>query len=562
MTKTYKASICVIGAGPVGMSVAIAASMRGVDVVLVEAREAGQPPSAKCNTVAARTLETFRQFGVSEQVRNAGLTDSYPTDVIYCTSITGPEITRIPLPSRDERQNPGYIDSAWQTPEPMVRVSQLYMEPILFNRVKSAPEITVLNQTQFIHYQDDADGVTVHCEATDGEAVVIQSRFLVGCDGGRSAVRKQMGVQLEGDAELGRTRSSLIRAPGLKALFGKRRPAWMSWIVNEKIRGNVVAINGEDVWLVHRSVPAGEEDFETLDFDQSIRDVLGVGPEFTWELLNHEDWVGRRLVANRFRQGNVFIAGDAAHLWVPFAGYGMNAGVADGFNLAWMLSAVLNGWGGPNMLEAYEAERRPITEQVSKLAIAKVMENLMAMGNGKPPEALSANNPVGWGIRKIMGKKLYDMNVPQFAPEGLNFGYFYVGSPIIVYDGAEPPLYTMGEITPSTVPGCRLPHFTVAGKSAFDLMGLGYTLFRFDRAIDVQSIVDEAAGTSVPMTLVDVDTKPSPAFTTNLVIARADHQIAWRGDRAPQDAWGLVATLRGIEKADVASPIHSLASPA
>jgi len=371
VTRRLETTIVIAGAGPVGMSLAIDAAARGVDVVVLEARQAGEPPSAKCNTVAARTLETFRRLGVAGQVRAAGLPDDYPTDVIYCTSITGYELTRVRQPSRLERAQPGFPDSDWATPEPVVRVSQLYLEPILFRRLLEEPRATVLNQTLVEGYEQDADGVTVHARAADGEPVIVRGRFLVGCDGGRSAVRRIMGVALQGEASLGRTRSSLIRAPGLRGLFGARRPVWMSWVSNPRARGTVIAIDGEDVWLVHRSLGGRQQDFADLDFDQSIRDVLGVDDDFTWEVLNHEDWVGRRLVAERFRDGAVFIAGDAAHLWVPFAGYGMNAGVADAMSLSWMLCAVAKGWAPMSFLDAYEAERQPITDQVSRLATAR-----------------------------------------------------------------------------------------------------------------------------------------------------------------------------------------------
>ena len=127
MAEALRATVIVAGAGPVGMSLAIDAAMRGLDVTVVEARRAGEPPSTKCNTVAARTLETFRRFGVADKIRAAGLPDDYPTDVIYASSLSGPEFTRIAMPARRERAKLGYIDSGWQTPEPMVRVSQIYL---------------------------------------------------------------------------------------------------------------------------------------------------------------------------------------------------------------------------------------------------------------------------------------------------------------------------------------------------------------------------------------------------------------------------------------------------
>jgi 2-polyprenyl-6-methoxyphenol hydroxylase-like FAD-dependent oxidoreductase len=544
------ADIVVAGAGPVGMCLAIDAAMRGLEVMVIEARAAGEPPSSKCNTVASRTLEVFRRFGIADALRASGLPDDYPTDSIYCASVAGPEITRIAMPSRNERSQPGFDDSDWPTPEPVVRVSQLYLEPILVRKLLSLPNVTLLNRTTVRGYEQTADGVVVDCQTEDGGPVPVVGRYLVGCDGGRSVIRKAMGVDLVGDAELGRTRSSLIRAPGVLALFDGRRPAWMSWVSNHKIRGNLIAINGKDVWLVHRSLPRGVREFEALDFDQSIRDVLGVGPALTWDVLNHEDWVGRRLVAERFCDRNVFIAGDAAHLWVPFAGYGMNAGIADAMSLSWLLSSVCKGWADPGMLDAYEAERLPITDQVSRLAIGKVAENAAAM-MGPVPEALSTRTPEGDALRATLGPVLRAINVPQFAPAGLNFGYYYDASPIIAYDGEAAPAYDMGTVTASTVPGCRMPHFWRSdGVSICDQLGPDYTLIRFDPAADIRPLTAAAGAAGVPMAVIDCP-RPAdpPAFRHALILVRQDQHVAWRGDEAPADAPALIERLRGAQAA-------------
>jgi len=545
------ASIIVAGAGPVGTSLAIDAALRGVSVIVLEARGAEDPADAKCNTVAARTMETFRRFGIADQVRAAGLPDDYPTDTIYATSLAGPEITRIRLPARSELGQPGYADSSWSTPERMVRLSQLYLEPILRRRLLSLPNVRLMDHTEFVSYQQDDSGVTVTARSTKtGEEKSLRCAYLAGCDGGRSAVRKQMGVKLVGDTEISRTRSSLIRSSDIRKLFGKRRPAWMSWIVSHNVRGTVIAINGDDLWLIHRSLRVGEPNFDTLDADQSLRDALGVGKDFKYEIIKHEDWIGRRLVAERFRENRVFIAGDAAHLWVPFAGYGMNAGIADAMNLSWLLCSVINGWASPAVIDAYEAERLPITDQVSRYAMKKMQENIAAVGGGSPPKMLSARGPVGWAIRRKLGKKLHAINVPQMAPEGLNYGYYYTGSPIIAHEAEAAPAYDMGTFTPSTVPGCRVPHFEVAGASILDLLGPDYTLIRFNKLIDVEPLESAARKAGVPIKLVDAAKPPIDAIAHNLLIVRSDQHIVWRGQKAPDDTASLIQTLKGAGAAN------------
>lgn len=537
-----EAPIIIAGAGPVGTCLAIDAAMRGVKCIIIEPRDATDPPDAKCNTIAARTMETFRRFGVADEVRAAGLPDDYPSDTIYTTSITGPELTRITMPSRNERASPGFLDSDWPTPEPMVRESQLYLEPILRKKMLSLDAVTFLPRTEVTGFTQSADGVTVHCRNIDEDrSFDVKGAYLVGCDGGTSPVRKAMGAKLSGDAEIARTRTTLIRSKGIKALFGDRRPAWMSWVINHKARGNVIAINGDDLWLVHRGLWGGNKDFDSVDFDQSIRDVLGVGPDFEFEVLRHEDWVGRRLVAEKFRNNRVFIAGDAAHLWVPYAGYGMNAGIADAMNLSWVLSAAINGWADPAIIDAFEAERLPITDQVSRFAMGKLEENSAATGTKSIPALLSQRGIFGGLMRKKLGKKLYAINAPQMSPEGLNFGYYYTASPIIVEDGERAPDYDMGQFTPSTVPGCRLPHFYVDGTSILDLLGPEYTLIRFDTSVSVEQITQ----TGLPLAVVDAVMPNQPAFRHKLLIVRADTHIAWRGDAFPEDVAALADRLRG-----------------
>jgi len=158
----------------------------------------------------------------------------------------------------------------------------------------------------------------------------------------------------------------------------------------------------------------------------SVRAPLG-GPEFEYQLIGKEDWIGRRLVADRFREGRAFICGDAAHLWVPYAGYGMNAGIADAMNLSWMLAAHLKGWAAESILAAHELERQPITEQVSRFAM-KHAAGAIRERTSVPPQ-IEDDTPEGAAVRRQVGEAAYQLHVQQFAYAGLNYGYFYDRSP-------------------------------------------------------------------------------------------------------------------------------------
>lgn len=547
---TYDTDIFIAGAGPVGLTLAMDLSARGVRTMLAEPRCFAEPPNVKCNHVSARSMEVFRRLGIAQAVRQAGLPADYPNDVVFRTSVTGIELTRISIPCRRDR----YTDTSgpdgwWPTPEPPHRINQIYLEPILLRHAANLPGVTLHNRTQLVGFTQDDGGVNVELLDLDSQRTRrLRTRFLVGCDGGSSTVRKQMGSQLEGTAVIQRVQSSFIRAPGLAALT-RSPPAWGNYSVNPRRCGTVFAIDGRETWLVHNHLNAGEPDFDSVDRDWAIRQILGVDERFEYEVISKEDWVGRRLVATRFRNGRVFIAGDAAHLWVPYAGYGMNAGIADAMNLSWHLCAQLQGWATPAVLDAYESERQPITEQVSQFAMNHAQAMIKA--RGAVPERIEEPGPEGETIRAGVGREAYELNVQQFCCAGLNFGYFYDASPLIAYDGEAAPGYSMGSFSASTAPGCRVPHFWLRdGRSLYDAFGSHYTLLRARADTNVDRLVAAAHDSGMPLTLLDVEGEALPSeYRHRLLICRPDQHVAWRGDQVPDDTSALIDRLRGAAPA-------------
>ncbi|MDX3985744.1 MAG: FAD-dependent oxidoreductase [Achromobacter sp.] len=546
MGGRQKHDVIVVGSGPVGLTVAMDLTSRGVDVLVLEKRPRGEAPSVKCNHVSARSMEVFRRLGVADAVRAGGLPDEYPHDVAYRTSATGIELTRIPIPSRAGRLRhaPG-PDTDWPTMEPPHRINQIYLEPILFAHAEAMQGLSIRNRVEVSGVCQDASGVQVQArDLVTGDELTFEADYLVGCDGGRSQIRTAIGATLVGDAVIQRVQSTYIRAPKLLSMF-KHDPAWATFTLSPIRSGNMYAIDGKELWLIHNYLKDDEPDFESVDRDRSIRQILGVDDSFEYEVINKEDWFGRRLVADRFRDRRIFICGDAAHLWVPYAGYGMNAGIADAANLAWQLAAVVNGWGAPEILEAHVAERHPITSQVSYF----VMDHAHAMATERRivPQNIEAQDDAGRAVREEVGRRAYELNVQQYCCAGLNFGYFYDKSPLIVYDDESHPGYSMGSFTPSTVPGCRTPHFVLPdGRSLYDAMGPDYCLLRLDADADVQPLLDAAAERGLPLTLLDIPTGVAPqAYRHALLISRPDQHVAWRADTLPADCGTLLDQLRG-----------------
>src|SRR5262245_15292492 len=227
MDRSIDTPVLIVGAGPVGLTLAMDLASRGIDVTIAEIRRAGEPPNVKCNQVSARSMEVFRRLGLAKRIRDTGLPAEYRNDVSCCVTATGIELSRIKLPSRAGRaRGEQGDDSWWPTPEPPHRINQLFLEPLLFAHATGEPRIRILNRTRFEELSQDTEGVTAVAHDLDtGAPVSIRCRYLVGCDGGRSTVRHAIGASMTGIAQYQRVQSTHFRAPDLIGLL-PAPPAW------------------------------------------------------------------------------------------------------------------------------------------------------------------------------------------------------------------------------------------------------------------------------------------------------------------------------------------------
>jgi 2-polyprenyl-6-methoxyphenol hydroxylase-like FAD-dependent oxidoreductase len=458
------------------------------------------------------------------------------------------------IPARGARGTPAAAgpDMAWPTPEHTHRCNQKFFEPLLFAHAAEQQRIRILYRTEITDLAQDEQCVTASAVDLDGGTrTSIACDYLVGCDGASSFVRKSISSEFVGTPVLQYAQSFHIRAPQLRSLLPGKL-AWLYFSLNPRRCGVTMAVDGRETWNLQNFSYPGEIGLDHLDRDWVIRSILGVGPDVGYELLSQEDWVARRLVASKFRDRRVFICGDAAHVWMPLGGFGMSAGIADAANLAWKLAGVLHGWATPKILDAYEAERQPITDQASRI-ISDIGRQVMMQRNQLSPD-IERLDAVGEAARATAGKLAYALDVEQQCCAGLNFGYFYDRSPIIAYDGEQAPSYTMGTFTSTTVPGCRVPHvWTEEHRSLYDAMAPDYTLLRFDPTVHVDGIVTAGTQRGLPLAVLDVNSPgASNLYRHKLVLVRPDQHVAWRGDAAPADPLDLVDLVRGAGPASSA----------
>jgi 2-polyprenyl-6-methoxyphenol hydroxylase-like FAD-dependent oxidoreductase len=543
-TAGHDCDVLIAGAGPVGLTLAMDLASRGVCARVVEARPAAAPAHPKCNTTSARSMEIFRRLGVAAEVRRSGLPADHPCDVAYATRFLGHELGRFAFPAWSRRYDRGAqaLDAGWPTPEPPHRISQLYLEPVLRRHATETLGVGIDFDTELMTLTQGRTTVeAVLRRSTSGEEHRVRARFVVGCDGARSAVRRSIGVRLHGDDNLSRTRSVYLRSRELKARQ-RRAPAWMTWIINPQRRGNVIALDGEELWLCHCTLRR-DEAFDAAVTRSLVEQVIGGSIDF--EIIAAEDWTARRLVADRYRAGNVLLAGDAAHLWIPYGGFGMNAGIEDAASLGWMLAAVVRGWAPDALLDAYEMERRPVGEQVSRAAKRLFVDQR----DVRLPPALEAEGPEGDRARRDYGAALLAADVAQFNPVGLNFGLAYEGSPVIAYDLSLPPAFEIDRYAPTTTPGSRAPQVELRdGAWLHDRFGADFTLVTHGHPSAVAAIRTAAARRGLPLSVLDISAEPQAValYDRPLVLVRPDQRVAWRGDGVPDDLDALLDRVRGV----------------
>lgn len=529
--------VLIAGGGPSGLAVAIELGRAGIPCLLVEPRVTvtGDRPRAK--TTSARTMELLRRWGLADRVRAAApLPVSHAQDVVFCTSLTGHEITRFRNAfAMHTRRQAEFAEGGQQIAQPIV-------EDVLRQAVAELPSVRTLFGWRLVAAEDAAEGVRASIAGPDGTVREVAADYLVGCDGSGGITRDVIGARYSGGSGELPNLNITFRAPALTDETVCAR-AVHYWVLGPEIGGIAGRMDtGGTWWAIAQGV-----DVRAGDVDPAALVRRMIGAHVDVEVLATDPWVARMLLVDSYRGRRTFLVGDAAHLNPPWGGHGYNTCVGDAVNLGWKLVAVLRGWAGPGLLDSYEPERRPVARQT--IADASAQENHLARAFTHPE--IDAATPAGAARRASVAEAL-SAKRGEFHSLGLVLGYHYAGSPIVVDDGSPVPAHEPLTYHGSARPGTRLPHrWLPDGSSLFDHLGPGFTLLRLAN-VPVQSFVEAASTRGLPLTVLDLPDLPGKdSYGAPLLLIRPDQHIAWRGGSA--DAAAVLDLARGARPA-VAAP--------
>jgi 2-polyprenyl-6-methoxyphenol hydroxylase-like FAD-dependent oxidoreductase len=510
--------VLVAGGGPAGLAAAAELASRGVPCVVIEPRAQVSHRRPRAKTTSVRTMEHLRRWGIAETLRAAApLPVAWSQRVTFCESLAGRRITDFDgafglVTGRDER----FAEAGQQVPQPVV-------EEVLRTHVRGQPgvDLRLGHAVTGLDQRDDAVAVTVR--DTSGAGYQITARYVLGCDGAAGMVRDQIGARYAGQADPRPNYNVVFRAPSLDTHLG---PAVQYWVLRAPVPGLLGRLDLHGTWW--GILPGIGASYGAAHAGELIAGLVGAPVEH--EVLASDPWTARMLVADRFADRRVFLAGESAHVNPPWGGHGFNTSVGDAVNVAWKIAAVEQGWAPPGLLASYEPERRGVIEQT----VASAAANMRSLSRDLPCDE-----------QAIQAAKR-----SEFHSLGLVLGYSYAGSPVI-QPGTGPVPGTAGgpgdgrgtaggdvsSYTPGTVPGARLPHaWLPGGSSLYDRLGAGFTLLGPAGQDDpgVAALQDRARRRGIPLAVLR--SPPGYPWGREFLLVRPDQHIAWRaGDAADID---------------------------
>lgn len=527
--------VLISGGGPCGLMLAIELGRRGVRSLLVDAKP-GTAFNPQANATQARTMEHFRRLGFAEEVRALGLPADHPTDIAYFTRYASHELARISLPTAAEaRVKIKEMAGSWSAAELPHRVSQKFVEEVLRRQAQSFATSEVRYGWTLERFSDDGDAVSATVRLTEGgPPQPVVAKFIVGADGARSLVRRELGIEWGGVTGIqrefmgGKMFAIYLRSPAFLSVL--RHPkAWMYVAVNHQRRAFMASVDGKEQYAFHAALRPGEDADAWTQADARRAFSEAVGVDVPMEILSMGTWLaGHALVAERLQRGRVFIAGDAAHLFTPTGGLGYNTAVEDAVNLAWKLASVVRGQAPMALLDSYEAERKPVAER--NTAFARRFADSVGLFSAKP--ALDEESEQGETERQRAAAHLQQHARLEFNIPGVTFGGRYDASLIIVGDGTPPPPDEPNAYIHTASPGGRPPHAWLEdGRSLFDHFHSEWTLLALGPdAPSTDMFETEAQALSVDLRVVRLpQTSLRDLYEAPLALIRPDQIVAWRG---------------------------------
>ena len=545
-----------------GLTLAAELSYRGINTILVE-KNPTTSDSAKAVLLNSRSIEHYRRMGLQEKLLDASYPRNLPVNLVFMDKMHGGHVLfKKEFNSWGELLD-GTADKGFPyfqigaSPSPPIFIPQFTTEPVIKEHLESTSKtVKMFWGRQVTSLKQDEDGVTIKTASSEGEGEgekIFRAKYLIGCDGGSSFIRKQLGIHMYGEFVVARACSITLNSPELYKYTCANGTAGLSVVLNQHGVHGLILLNDKGDYAMHMILPQETSDEELERMVQNAEETIknAIGPDVPFTLVAASGYNMHALLSTKFCERRCFLAGDSAHQWLPAGGLGLNTGISDVGDLGWKLEAMLKGYGGAHLLDSYENERRPLVDSTRRFA--------MSFGRGIRTSTqfiigLITSNPV---TRFLFSQLAGGGISSQFTlGNDVVLGFQYSGSDIIMHEydaNGDIILHENSEnsFTPTSLPGCRAPHVVLPDcESTIDLFGKRFVILIIGgEETDLDTLKDQLKERGVPF-----DTYSYPplselvkVYDRKYFLVRPDGVVAWRGDFHPSttEAKRIVSTVIG-----------------
>ena len=538
-------SVLISGGGSVGLSLAAELGWRNIDCMVVE-QAAGLNNHPRANAVANRTMEYYRRWGIDKAITEAGIPPDHPADYYWVSSLHGRQLHRISLPPfkkiREVKDTGGYVkeEHTW-SPYLKTITGQNEVEETILNYIDTLSNINMNFNYSLESFEQDILGVTSKVKnIKSGVIEEVRSKYLIACDGGKSMVREKLNIGLSGRADMAKFVSIYFKAPDFMKCH-KFGSANIFFPLHKDYAGFLLNWDGGTTFTYHLMLKPGQL-WNEVNTKKSIEEVLGQTTDI--EILSVQPWTAHALVADKYHDKRIIMAGDAVHLFTPTGGFGMNTGVSDAIDIAWKVQAMVEGWGGAKLIDSYFEERHSIGVRNTKEAADcfDQLNSVMQYGDILDEDSKRAEK-----LREKLSINLKEQD-KLIASSGTLLGYRYKNSSIVIPDGTEETFDNPRKYIPTARPGHRAPHIWLEeGVSIYDKFNKNFTLLVFtEDLIDAKKLISKAESIALPIHLLQINDKDVlNLYLNKYVIVRPDLMVAWRSDYIPENIIDILNTIIG-----------------
>ncbi|KAI6661049.1 hypothetical protein LOD99_13771 [Oopsacas minuta] len=561
--------VIIIGGGPVGLIISLLLEKYNLSVAVFDMK-ISFPIIPKALHLSQCTMEILAKIGIYDKILQHSLSKDYPFTMKASIGITKPPFLYFTMDTREEITK-DFDSAVYQfqngriSKAESVFLPQPKLEELLFEQIRNETKVKLFFGTEVIKFYQDGDSIVVQAKSLQHESSprIYRSKYLIGCDGARSRVRKELGIHLHGEVGLQNFLMMYIESEDVYNKF-ENNPNSHRFGISTSFQDDrfimLFHMQHDNRFTFHASGGSSRDISEIVKMDRNELVRRFLGRDIRFEVIDSSEWHANQLIVTHFYKGRIFLAGDSAHAWIPAGGFGLNTGLQDAVNISWKIAAMCQGWSGPYLAPSYQVEQKTYDYNVMRM----VSQDIEPFQFSVLPLWMRLLTP----FVKI-GLLLFPKRIRNIVSRGFKFigyqvlGQRHIASNICVFEEDHTqrlkPFAHPDSVVIEDLPGCRAPPILLSdGTQIRNARYDTFLILSFVENSNFGNLISQASTRSIPVDYVYVKKETDSVYKKNFYLIRPDSFIAWRSDRIPQgrDIGDILDRAVGWIKPERFNPVY------